>query len=234
MAHEVLPERAPRLRDPAVCRELDEIERLVLVEVAVGDQVELDGGAHDALAEVVGREREPVAEELEHVVVARGVVGLLSWGMDESYPQPRELAPHDPDDGRRSRDLARRCRGDEVLARADGLPRPVAVVVVGATIGIVLFWVKVIRESRRAELAADAAADDVDRCSVRGGTYRGRMVASWKVEPVSFADVRALGAALGVSETVATVLVRRGLGDPDGGARLPRSRGHRARPAPAR
>src|SRR5215510_7425904 len=41
------------------------------------------------------------------------------------------------------------------------------------------------------------------------------MVPSWKLEPVSFRDVRRLGAELGVSETVATVLVRRGLGDPD-------------------
>ena len=41
------------------------------------------------------------------------------------------------------------------------------------------------------------------------------MEGSWKVEPVSFPDVRALTAALGVSETVATVLVRRGLHEPD-------------------
>src|SRR6478672_12628433 len=41
------------------------------------------------------------------------------------------------------------------------------------------------------------------------------MVPSWKLEPVSFADVRALAAELEVSETVATVLVRRELGDPD-------------------
>ncbi len=41
------------------------------------------------------------------------------------------------------------------------------------------------------------------------------MVGSWKVEPVSFPAVRTLTAALGVSETVATVLVRRGLREPD-------------------
>jgi len=40
------------------------------------------------------------------------------------------------------------------------------------------------------------------------------MVPSWKLEPVSFCEVRRLGAELGVSETVATVLVRRGLCDP--------------------
>ena len=40
------------------------------------------------------------------------------------------------------------------------------------------------------------------------------MAGSWKVEPVAFPDVRELMAALDVSETLATVLVRRGLGDP--------------------
>src|SRR5690349_25123248 len=39
------------------------------------------------------------------------------------------------------------------------------------------------------------------------------MVGSWKVEPVSYAAVRDLAAALDVSETLATVLVRRGLTD---------------------
>jgi single-stranded-DNA-specific exonuclease len=41
------------------------------------------------------------------------------------------------------------------------------------------------------------------------------MVGSWKVEPVSFPEVRKLMAELDVSETVASVLVRRGLGDPE-------------------
>ncbi len=36
----------------------------------------------------------------------------------------------------------------------------------------------------------------------------------WSAAPYSYADARALSAALGVSETVAAVLVRRGLGDP--------------------
>jgi len=40
------------------------------------------------------------------------------------------------------------------------------------------------------------------------------MVASWKIEPISYSDVRALTDALGVSETVASVLVRRGIADP--------------------
>ena len=80
MAHQVLAERAPRLGDPPVGGELDEIERLVLVEVAVGDQGQLDRGAHHALAEVVRAEGEPVAEKLEHVVVARHVVVELTLG----------------------------------------------------------------------------------------------------------------------------------------------------------
>ena len=41
------------------------------------------------------------------------------------------------------------------------------------------------------------------------------MAASWKIESVSYPDVRALTDRLGVSETVASVLVRRGLGDPE-------------------
>jgi single-stranded-DNA-specific exonuclease len=40
------------------------------------------------------------------------------------------------------------------------------------------------------------------------------MLASWKIESVSYPDVRALTESLGVSETVASVLVRRGLADP--------------------
>ena len=40
------------------------------------------------------------------------------------------------------------------------------------------------------------------------------MGASWKIESVSYPEVRALTQELGVSETVASVLVRRGLGDP--------------------
>ena len=41
------------------------------------------------------------------------------------------------------------------------------------------------------------------------------MMGTWKVEPVAFPDVQKLMVDLGVSETVASVLVRRGLGDPE-------------------
>ena len=47
-----------------------------LVEVVRRDEAEPDGGGADALLEVSGAEGEPVAEELERVVVARGVVPL--------------------------------------------------------------------------------------------------------------------------------------------------------------
>ncbi len=41
------------------------------------------------------------------------------------------------------------------------------------------------------------------------------MAASWKIDTVSVPAVRALSGDLGVSETVASILVRRGLGDPE-------------------
>ena len=106
---------------------------------------------------------------------------------------------------------------------------PVAVVVVGATIGLVLLWVKIVRESMR-RAARDArgrrlrgalrearSALRAQSSSRPGRTYRGCMVGelAW-IEPVSFPEVAARSwRELGVSETVATVLVRRGLGDPD-------------------
>ena len=41
------------------------------------------------------------------------------------------------------------------------------------------------------------------------------MAGSWSVEPVAFSEVAALAAELDISETVASVLVRRGLGEPE-------------------
>ena len=43
---------------------------------------------------------------------------------------------------------------------------------------------------------------------------------SWTIEPCSRGDALALAAALGISETTASVLVRRGLGDPEEAARF--------------
>src|SRR4051812_30700383 len=50
--------------------------------------------------------------------------------------------------------------------------------------------------------------------SVRAWTYRHCMAGTWKIEAVSYPEGHALTTELGVSETFATVLVRRGLGDP--------------------
>jgi hypothetical protein len=76
VAHEVAPERAARLVDHPVGGQFHEVSGLVLVQVVAIDQPELDGGGRDALLEVVGVEGEPVPEELDHVVVAGGVVRL--------------------------------------------------------------------------------------------------------------------------------------------------------------
>ena len=78
MADEVPAERAARLFDPAVGRELDEVVGLVLVQVVGLDEPELHGGGDHPLLEVVRVEGEPVAEELDHVVLAGGVVRLDS------------------------------------------------------------------------------------------------------------------------------------------------------------
>ena len=76
VAHEVAPQRAARLFDPSVGCELDQVLGLVLVQVVALDQAELDGGRGHALLEVVCVEAEPVPEELDHVVLAGGVVRL--------------------------------------------------------------------------------------------------------------------------------------------------------------
>ena len=65
---------------------------------------------------------------------------------------------------------------------------------------------------------APALASRVRRASVAPGRYtRGVMTrdrpGSWRIAPVPFADVRLLAEELGVSEVLAQVLVRRGLGD---------------------
>ncbi len=76
---EVRAERAARLCDAPVGRQLDEVGDLVLVEVVRRDEAEPDGSGRDALLEVALAEREVVAEELERVVVARRVVrGVLA------------------------------------------------------------------------------------------------------------------------------------------------------------
>jgi len=77
---EVDPEPATRLDDPAVGDELDEISRLVRVQVVRGDELEAHSGRGDALCEVVGAELEAMAEELDHEVVAGAIVGREHLG----------------------------------------------------------------------------------------------------------------------------------------------------------
>jgi hypothetical protein len=76
VAHEVAPEAAARLLDALVGGQLDEIRRLFLVEVVALDESELDGGCDHAFLEVLGVEREAVAEELDDVVLSGLVVHL--------------------------------------------------------------------------------------------------------------------------------------------------------------
>ena len=76
MANEVVAERAAGDRQLSVRGELDQVGRLIAVELASLHESELDGGCHDALLEVLAAEREAVLEELHLVVVAGAVVGF--------------------------------------------------------------------------------------------------------------------------------------------------------------
>src|SRR5581483_3313849 len=76
VAGEVAPEARLRLVDQPLRSERDEVGRLLLVELVHLDEPELHGRADDALLEVVRVEAEAVAEELDDVVVAGGVVRL--------------------------------------------------------------------------------------------------------------------------------------------------------------
>jgi hypothetical protein len=76
VADDVAAEPAPRLVDQPAVDELHEIVGLVLVELVGRDEPELHRGGGDALLEVEGVEGEPVAEELDLVVLAGRVVGL--------------------------------------------------------------------------------------------------------------------------------------------------------------
>src|SRR6188768_3429562 len=93
VADEVPAERAARLLDPPVGGELDQVFGLVLVEVVALDEAELDGGGGDALLEVVCVEGEPVAEELDHVVLAGGVVRFNSHFSKDSRLRPTPSVP---------------------------------------------------------------------------------------------------------------------------------------------
>ena len=71
MTDEVDAQPTARLRDPPVCGQLDEVGRLVLVQVVAFDETELYRRCGDPLLEVEGVEAEAIAEEFDHVIVAR-------------------------------------------------------------------------------------------------------------------------------------------------------------------
>ena len=160
VADEVAAERAAGVGDPAVGGELDEVGGLLVVEVVRPDQPEPDGRRGDPLLEVVGVEAEAVAEELDHVLVAGRVVRLAH--LAEGYPP---------------------CRGQRlvipmifvVLAvwlvgtwvtkftlSEMAVFTPIAVVALGAFAGVILLWVKIVRESLRAR-APDRASPTASR-----------------------------------------------------------------------
>src|ERR671931_1192257 len=80
VAHEVAAELAAGLLDHPVGGQLDEVFRLLLVELVVVDDPELEGGRGDALREVGGVEAEAETEELDHDVIAgRVVLDVHAW-----------------------------------------------------------------------------------------------------------------------------------------------------------
>src|SRR3954447_15024932 len=74
MANEIPAERRTRLLDGVPFHELDQVGRLVVVELVPSEEAQLDGGGRDTLLEVVRVEAEAVAEELDDVLVAGVVV----------------------------------------------------------------------------------------------------------------------------------------------------------------
>jgi hypothetical protein len=73
VADEVETQAAARLRDPPVGGQLDEVGRLLLVQVVALDETELHGRRCDPLLEVERVEAEAIAEKLDDVIVAREV-----------------------------------------------------------------------------------------------------------------------------------------------------------------
>ena len=72
--NEIAAERAARLLDPVALDELDQVGRLVVVELVASEETELDGGCRHTLREILGVEAEAVARVLDDVVVAGVVV----------------------------------------------------------------------------------------------------------------------------------------------------------------
>src|SRR4051812_19399742 len=74
VANEILAERAARCSDRVALDELDEIAGLVLVQLGARDETQTDRRGRDAFFEIQAVEGEAVPEELDDVVVARGVI----------------------------------------------------------------------------------------------------------------------------------------------------------------
>jgi len=91
VANEVAAERAAGLFDGVPLDELDQVGRLVVVQLVPCQQAELDGGRRDALLEVRAVEAEAVAQELDDVVLAGAVVRLRVHA--GSVPLARAHAP---------------------------------------------------------------------------------------------------------------------------------------------
>ena len=91
VANEVAAERAAGLLDRVPLHELDQVGRLVVVELVPSEEAELDGGCRDALLEVVRVEAEAVAEELDDVVVAGVVVAGPVHGVKRTLGAVRTL-----------------------------------------------------------------------------------------------------------------------------------------------
>jgi hypothetical protein len=145
--HEIAAELAARLGNPPVGRELDEIGGLVVVEVVGADEPEPDGGGGDPLLEVVRVEAEAVAEELDDVLVAGRIVRLAH--LAEGYPPAMERKLVIP---MIVVVLVIWVVGTWVTKYSlseMAVFTPIAVAALGLLAGVILLWVKVIRDSLR-------------------------------------------------------------------------------------
>ena len=120
MANEVVAERTSRHCELSVRRELDQVGRLIAVELASLHETELDGGCHDPLLEILAAEREAVLEEL-HLVVVAGAVILHARRITSAVRWPPYVGGMDwllaPCDTQEARALAAELGVSEITAR---------------------------------------------------------------------------------------------------------------------
>src|SRR5581483_12027847 len=91
VANEIAAERGARHLDAVARHELDQVGRLVVVELVAPDQAELDGGRRHALGEVVGVEAEAIRQVLDDVVVPGVVVAGSLHGSKRTLASVRTL-----------------------------------------------------------------------------------------------------------------------------------------------